>query len=363
MTQSRDPDVPDVPDIPGVRLNPGDRHSEPSSQRRSLMAALGGTALAAWLAPLPGDARAQAQAQPNTSDWPNRPVKVILPFAPGSVPEAVTRIFTTEFAARFGQPFVIEHKPGASTNIAAAFVAGAPPDGYTLFMSNLASNVLNKWTYKKLAYDPDRFQHIGVMATTAFYVVVKADAPYNTVRELVDAANRSPTPFKYGSLGNGGAAHLITELFRDRTGIRELLHVPYKTGAVLDLIGGRLDFMVDASVINQVKTGQLKALAVATPRRWPTLPDVPTTAEAGYPDVTMQAITGLSAPAGTPAAILDRLNQAIREVAAQPETVRRMHALHAQPMVATRAEATEFVRSMSEKWRPVIQGLGIAFED
>ena len=139
--------------------------------------------------------------------------------------------------------------------------------------------------------------------------------------------------------------------------------MPYKTGASLDLIGGRLDFMVDASVINQVKSGHLKALAVATPQRWPTLPDVPTTVEAGYPDVTMQAITGLCAPAGTPVAILDKLNQAIRDVGVQPETVRKMHAMHAQPMVVSRAEATEFIRAASEKWRPVIQGLNLSFED
>ena len=327
--------------------------------RRRVLAGMTGLAGFSGLSGLGApDAWAQAAA-----DYPNRPVKVVVPFAPGSVPEAVTRIFTTDFSARFGQPFVIDHKPGASTNIAAAFVAGAAPDGYTLLMSNLASNVLNKWTYKRLTYDPDRFQHIGVMATTAFYVVVKADAPYHSVKELVDAANRSATPFKYGSLGNGGASHLITELFREKAGIRELLHVPYKTGASLDLIGGRLDFMVDASVINQVKSGHLKALAVATPQRWPTLPDVPTTAEAGYPDVTMQAITGLCAPAGTPVAILDKLNQAIRDVGVQPETVRKMHAMHAQPMVVSRAEATEFIRAASEKWRPVIQGLNLSFED
>ncbi len=319
--------------------------------RRRALAGLAG--MAAW-----GAARTAG-----ATDYPVRPVRVVLPFAPGSVPEAVTRIFTTAFAARFGQPFVIDHKPGASTNIAAAFVAGAAPDGYTLLMSNLASNVLNKWTYRKLGYDPDLFEHIGVMATTAFYVVVRADAPYNSVRDLVEAANRSPVPFKYGSLGNGGAAHLVTELFREKTGIRELLHVPYKTGAVLDLIGGRLDFMVDASVVNQVRSGQLKALAVATPRRWPTLPDVPTTAEAGCPDVTMQAITGLCAPAGTPVAVLDRLHQAMRDVAVQPEAIARMRALHAEPMLATRAEAAAFIRSTSAKWRPVIQSLNIAFED
>jgi len=230
-------------------------------------------------------------------------------------------------------------------------------------MSNLASNALNKWSYKKLTYDPDAFAIIGVMGTSAFYIVVRPESPFKSVSDLVNTANKSAESLKYGSLGSGGAAHLITELFRTRAGIKDLLHVPYKTGASLDLMAGRLDFMVDASVVNQIKTGQLRALAVATPKRWPTLPEIPTTAEAGLPDVTMQAFTGLSAPAGTPVAILEKLNKAIRDVASDPENETRILALHAQPMRGTRQEANDFIRQTSEKWRPVIQSLKISFED
>ena len=297
------------------------------------------------------------------ADYPNRPVKVIVPFGPGSVPEGVLRIFTNDFAKRFGQAFIIEHKPGASTNIAAAYVAQAAPDGYTLLMSNLASNALNKWTYKKLSYDPDAFATIGLMGTSAFYIVVRPESPFKSVSDLVNTANKSSESLKYGSLGTGGAAHLVTELFRSKAGIKELLHVPYKTGASLDLMAGRLDFMVDASVVNQIKTGQLRALAVATPKRWPTLPEIPTTAEAGLPDVTMQSFIGLSAPAGTPVAILEKLNKAIRDVSADPENENRILALHAQPMRGTRQEANDFIKQTSEKWRPVIQSLKISFED
>ena len=297
------------------------------------------------------------------ADYPNRPVKVIVPFGPGSVPEGVLRIFTNDFAKRFGQPFIIEHKPGASTNIAAAFVAQAAPDGYTLLMSNLASNALNKWTYKKLSYDPDAFATIGLMGTSAFYIVVRPDSPFKSVSDLVNTANKSSESLKYGSLGTGGAAHLVTELFRSKAGIKDLLHIPYKTGASLDLMAGRLDFMVDASVVNQIKTGQLRALAVATPKRWPTLPESPTTAEAGLPDVTMQSFIGLSAPAGTPVAVLEKLNKAIRDVVSDPENENRILALHAQPMRGTRQEANDFIKQTSEKWRPVIQSLKISFED
>lgn len=297
------------------------------------------------------------------AEYPNRPVKVIVPFSPGSVPESILRIFTNDFAKRFGQPFIIEHKPGASTNIAAAYVAQSTPDGYTLLMSNLASNALNKWSYKKLTYDPDTFATIGVMGTSAFYIVVRPDSPFKNVSDLVNAANKSSESLKYGSLGSGGASHLITELFRTRAGIKDILHIPYKSGAALDLMAGRLDFMVDASVVNQIKTGQLRALAVATPKRWPTLPEIPTTAESGLPDVTMQAFTGLSAPAGTPVAVLEKLSKAIREVASDPENEMRILALHAQPMRGTRQEANDFIRQTSDKWRPVIQSLKISFED
>lgn len=230
-------------------------------------------------------------------------------------------------------------------------------------MSNLASNALNKWTYKKLSYDPDAFATIGLMGTSAFYIVVRPDSPFKSVSDLVNTANKSSESLKYGSLGTGGAAHLVTELFRSKAGIKDLLHIPYKTGASLDLMAGRLDFMVDASVVNQIKTGQLRALAVATPKRWPTLPEIPTTAEAGLPDVTMQSFIGLSAPAGTPVAILEKLNKAIRDVVSDPENENRILALHAQPMRGTRQEANDFIKQTSEKWRPVIQSLKISFED
>jgi len=297
------------------------------------------------------------------SDYPNRAIKVVVPFAPGSVPESVLRIFTQEMTARFGHPIVIEHKPGASTNMAAAYVANAPADGYTLLLTNLASNILNKSTYKKLAYEPDAFMQIGLMAVTGFYVVVRADSPYQSMNDLIQAAQNSPVSFKYGSLGSGGASHLVTELFRTKTGIKELLHVPYKSGAALDLIAGRLDFMIDASVINQVKSGQLKALAVASSKRWPTLPDLPTTTELGYPDVTMSAIIGLSAPAKTPAGILDKLNQTMIDVGKNPENIKRILAMHAMPVSMTRAETQDYIKQQSEKWKPVIQSLQISFED
>jgi tripartite-type tricarboxylate transporter receptor subunit TctC len=313
-----------------------------------------GSALAALLAPL------GAAAQ---SDYPNRPVKVISPFPAGGITDGIARNYTKELQDRLGQPFVLDHRPGASTNIAGAAAAAAAPDGYTLFISTLASHALNKWTYKNLAYDPEKMTTVGMMGVNAFYVVVRADSPYNSVHDLVKAARESPTPLSYGTHGEGGANHLITELFRTKAGIGKLLHVPYKGAeSHRDLIAGRIDFMIDGSAISQVISGRLKALAVAYPRRWPTQPNVPTTAEVGYPDVTIATFFGLAAPPNTPAPLLDKLNQVLVEIGKDPEVEKRLLALNVLAMPATRLETEAFIRQQSDKWRPVLKSLNIAFD-
>lgn len=295
-------------------------------------------------------------------DYPSRPVKVISPFTAGGITDAIARNFTKGLQDRLGQPFVLDHRPGASTNIAGAAVASAPPDGYTLFISTLASHALNKWSYKNLNYDPDKLTTVGMMGVNAFYVVVRADSPYNSVQDLVKAAKESPTGLSYGTHGEGGANHIITELFRTRAGINNLLHVPYKGGdSHRDLIAGRIDFMIDGSAITLVNNGRLKALAVAYPHRWPTQPNVPTMAEAGYPDATIATFFGLSAPPGTPNSILEKLNQSLIEISKDPEVDKRLLALNVLTMPATRQETEAFVRQQSDKWRPVLKSLNIAF--
>jgi tripartite-type tricarboxylate transporter receptor subunit TctC len=296
------------------------------------------------------------------ADYPNRPVKVVSPFAAGGITDAITRNYTKGLQDRLGQPFVLDHRPGASTNIAGAAVAAAPPDGYTLFISTLASHALNKWSYKNLPYDPDKLTTAGMMGVNAFYVVVRSDSPYNSVQDLVKAAKESPTGLSYGTHGEGGANHIITELFRIRAGIPNLLHIPYKgLESHRDLIAGRIDFMIDGSAITLVNSGRLKAIAVAYPQRWPTQPNVPTMAEAGYPDATIATFFGISAPPGTPNPILDKLNQALIEIGKDPEVEKRLMALNVLTMPATRQDTEIFVRQQSDKWRPVLKSLNIAF--
>lgn len=297
------------------------------------------------------------------ADYPNRPVKVIIPFDAGGLTDSLTRLYAKELQEKFGQPFVIEFKPGASTNIGAAALANSAPDGYTLFVSTLASNALNKWSYKSLPYDPDKFSEIGIMGINTFYVVVRPDSPYNSVQDLVKSARESSAGLIYGSHGNGGVNHLVTELFRSKTGIRELVHVPYKgPTSHIDLMAGRIDFMIDGAAINFVQSGKLKALAVAFPKRWPTQPNIPTMAEAGFPDVTIMTFFGLSAPPNTPAPILDRLNQAMRSIAERPDIEKRLQALNMMPMSSSRQETTSFIKAQSAKWGPVLKSLNISFD-
>ncbi len=297
------------------------------------------------------------------SDYPVRPVRVIVPFSAGGVTDAVARLFSNELATRLGQPFVPDFRPGASTNIGAAALAASPPDGYTLFVSTIASNALNKWTYKKLGYDPDAFTTVGMMGLLPSFMVVRQDSPFNSVQDVVRAGKQG-NGLTFGSHGNGGANHLITELFRARAELKEMVHVAYKGGreSSIDLIAGRIDFMIDGSHVNLVQAGRLKALAVAAPTRWPTQPNVPTMGEAGYPDVTIMTFFGLSAPAGTPPAILDRLNAAVRAIGSEPEIEKRMLALNVMPMPASRQDTADFIRQQSDKWAPILKRLNISFD-
>jgi tripartite-type tricarboxylate transporter receptor subunit TctC len=297
------------------------------------------------------------------TDYPNRPVKVISPFSAGAFTDGITRAYIKELQDRLGQPFVLEHKPGASTNIATSFVSSAPADGHTLLISTLASHSLNKWSYKNLNFDAEKMLSAGMMGVNAFYVVVRSDSPFNSLQDLVKAAKESPTGLAYGSHGEGGANHVVTELFRTQAGIGKLIHVPYKGAeSHRDLIAGRLDFMIDGAAINLVMGGRLRALAVAYPKRWPTQEKVPTMAESGYPEVTIATYFGLAAPSGTPVPILEKLNFNMREIAKDADFQKRMLSMNVQALPMTRQETDGFIKLQTEKWKPILRSLNISFD-
>ena len=299
---------------------------------------------------------AAAHAQ---SEYPVRPVKIIIPFPVGGLSDSLARIYGKELSERLGQPFVIESKPGASTNIGAAYVAAAPNDGYTLLVTTIATNALNKWSSRPLSFDPHGFSEIGMLGVNTLYVMVGANSPYRTVQDIVKAAKDNPQGLSYGSFGSGTPNHMLAEMFKQSAGIQKLTHVPYKgaSDSSIDLIAGRIDFMIDGATINLVNSGKLRALAVAFPKRWPTQPTVPTMAELGFPDVTISTYFGLAAPPNTPPAILDRLNAALRAISSTPDMEKKLLALNVMPMSVSRQEATSFMRQQSEKWGPLYKTL------
>jgi len=298
------------------------------------------------------------------SDYPNKPVRIVVPFSAGGMSDGLARLYTKELSDQFGQAFILDFKPGAATNLGALAVATAPPDGYTLFVSTMASHALNKWSYKNLNYDPDAMVNVGLLGVVPSFLVVRPDSPFKTFDELVRAAKSSPQGLSYGTHGAGGPNHLITELLRSKSGIPQLLHIPYKglPQSSLDLIGGRIDFMIDGASINLVEGGRLRALAVTYPKRWPSQPNVPTMAELGYPDVTMTAFFGISAPAGTPTQIVEKLNQALKSIGSSQDIEKKIMAMNVLPLPLNRQETSSFIKEQSEKWRPVIKSLNIVFE-
>ena len=298
------------------------------------------------------------------SNYPNRPVKVVVPFPTGGLADSLTRLYTKELTEKFGQPFVLDYKPGAATNIGASYVAQSPADGYTLLLTTIATNGLNKWAGRPLDFDPYGFAEIGLLGVNTLYVMVPMQSTYKSIADLVRAAKENSAGLSYGSFGSGGPNHLIAEVFRRSAGISKLLHVPYKgtNEAVIDLIAGRIDFMIDGSTINLVASEKLRALAVVYTSRWPTQPNVPTMIELGYPDVTMSTYFGLAAPANTPPVILEKLNDALKIIANSPEVDKRLSALNVMPLKAGRAEAMQFMRRQSDKWGPVLKSLDIPIQ-
>jgi tripartite-type tricarboxylate transporter receptor subunit TctC len=189
--------------------------------------------------------------------------------------------------------------------------------------------------------------------------MVGANSPYRTVQDIVKAAKENPQGLSYGSFGIGTPNHMLAEMFKQSAGIHKLTHVPYKgaSDSSVDLMAGRIDFMIDGATINLANSGKLRALAVTFPKRWPTQPGVPTMSEVGFPDVTISTYFGLAAPPNTPPAIVERLNAAIRAISSNPDIEKKLLALNVMPMSVSRQEATSFMRQQSEKWGPLFKTL------
>ena len=290
------------------------------------------------------------------SDYPVRPVRIIVPSPPSGGTDIVARVLAQHFSNAFGQQFFVENKPGAGNVIGIEAAARAAPDDYTLLVS--ASTIaLNSVLYKKVPYDPVRdFAPITLAATAPNILVVNPKLPLKTLADLIAAAKAQPGKLSYGTPGIGTSPHLCMELFKSMAGV-DLQHVPYKgtAAAVMDIIGGQIDvaFATALTAKPLIDAGRLRALAVSGPRRVEALPGVPPVAEAGVPGYEAMQWYGLLAPAGTPSAIIERVHAEAMVALRSPEMKARLAADGAEPSGTTPAEFGAYIKRELQKWSRV----------
>lgn len=288
-----------------------------------------------------------------------KPLRLIVPFTPGGSTDILARALAPRLALALGIQVVIDNKPGAGGSLGAAEAARAAPDGNTLLMGHIGTLAVNPAIYPKLAYDPVKsFVPVAYVARVPNVLVVPASAPVRTLREFVERARASPGKFSYSSGGNGSAAHITFEYLKLKTGMF-MLHIPYRGTApsVTDLLGGQVDatFTGAPAVLPQVRSGRLRALAVSSAQRMATLPEVPTVAESGYGGFEADQWYGVVAPAGTPAALVARLNIEINKALALPEVAQQMAVEGAVPVPTTPASFGALIAREIPRWAEVVK--------
>lgn len=325
-----------------------------TATRRALL----GAAAAAPSALAGGGAAAQGAA------WPDRPIRIVVPYTPGAFNDALGRLVADRMPELLGHPGVVENRPGAAGALGVQAVAQSVPDGNTILVCNTANLVFNVFIYPNPGYDPARdLAPLAVCARLANVLVVNPSVlPVASVAELLARVRARPGAVNYASSGNGSSPHLAMELLKARTGI-DVVHVPYRGSApaTADLLGGSVGVMFDnvPNALPHIQAGRMRALAVTGRERDPALPDVPTMREAGVADYEMYVWFGFVAPARVPAPIQARLSETIIRIVSEPATAERIRRLGAEPWVQRPAEMTALLRAELEKWGPVIRAAGI----
>lgn len=300
------------------------------------------------------------------AEWkPDRPIRLIVPFAPGAATDISARTISTQLAAMLGQPIVIENQGVASGVVGTEAGAKAAPDGYTWTLAHdppftILPNV------RKLRYDPVKdFEPVAMIATIPMLLVVRPDLRVNSVKELIELARAQPGKITFASSGIGATAHLAAELFKHESKI-DILHVPYKGGAqaITDLLGGQVDmvFISFGPVIQHIRSGKLKALGVSVPRRYASLPEVPTIAESGLPGFDFSVWTGIAVPAGTPKEVRETINAAVAKVLEAPEVRARFESLGFVPGDRSPETLRRRIAEDSAKWKQVLSVIKISMD-
>jgi tripartite-type tricarboxylate transporter receptor subunit TctC len=295
--------------------------------------------------------------------YPTKPIKVVIPFVAGGSSDIVGRALSSKFHEYLGQPAVVENRPGANGSIAAEFVAKSDPDGYTILVGSIGVFSINAALFKDLRYDPLRdFAPITLAVTTPNVLVTKPDLAPNSMKALVEFAKKNPGRISYCSSGTGSSDHLTGELFKQGAGVFAL-HVPYRGGAACqtDLMGSQVDisFQNLGAVTNYIKGGKMKALAVTAQSRHPQLANVPTTGEAGFPDLVVTSWQAVAAPAKTPRDVVKKLNDATVRALRSPDIRERMTQIGFDVVAGTPEEFGQFMKAEVERWKKVVQRGGI----
>lgn len=318
--------------------------------RRNLLSVAGASVL------LPASLPALAQA------WPQKPIRIVVTFAAGGSSDIVARLLQPGLQEKLGQPVIVDNKPGAGGTIGGADVAKAAPDGYTLMLSNTAPISISPFMLAQPTYDPVKsFIHTAYIGAVPNVFVVHPSVPVKTVGELVAWIKAQTKPVNYGSGGVGSIGHIVGELFKKDYGLN-MEHVPYRGSGPMhtDLLGGTLQFAIDTLTQNvpYIKDGKLRGLAVTSRARMALAPEVPTVAEAGYPKLLAENFLGITAPAGTPRDVVDKVHRATTEVLARPDIVKRLEDMGVALTKMTQPEFDSFVAKQVADWAPAVRASG-----
>jgi len=296
--------------------------------------------------------------------YPEKPIKLVVTWPPGGSADAIGRLVAGALGSSLGQTVYVENAAGASGNIGTSQFARSQPDGYTLLLATSTTNSASPALFTKIAFHPvDDFVPISPVALSPSILIVSATSPHKSPKDIVAAAKANPGRLTYGSGGNGNSGHLSAELFKSVVKI-EAQHVPYKgnSPAMVDLMGGQIDFMFDNGAIPYIQGGKVRGLAVAAEKRLTAVPDIPTFAELGWPGVQLNTWFGLAAPKGTPPAVVDKLNKAMTAALQKPEIVKRLQEMGAEPKTSTPAAFAAFWKAELDRYRDLVKLSGAKIE-